>query len=134
VPERDRQIDELAHVVQALPLVGVEQLIGRAAQEHEIELPGERGRVAHACADPLRRERRQLVRGVTGQKHVPACARSLPSARGSGRTVWRSRIVFDSYSPHRASNSHAMRESLSDSIVSCGRRKNSKRRRPGRPK
>ena len=69
-PERHRELDDGADVVVALGLVDVEQLGGGPPGQHEVELPGQVGRIAQARAHALPRERRHLVGGIAGQQHV----------------------------------------------------------------
>ena len=62
------ELDAGAHLGPAFGLVGVEQLIGGPAGEHQVELPGQVGGVPDTGAHALPGEGRHLVGGVTGQE------------------------------------------------------------------
>jgi hypothetical protein len=53
-----------------LLFIGVQQVIGRACTQDQIELPGQVGRVAQPGAHALSEEGRHLVRGVADQEHA----------------------------------------------------------------
>jgi hypothetical protein len=55
----------------ALGLVAVEQRITGLAAQHELQLPGEVGRVTDAGAEALSKERRRLMHGIAHQEHAP---------------------------------------------------------------
>jgi hypothetical protein len=68
----DGEVDDGLDRRHPLGAVGVEQRPRGEAGEHQIELPGQVGRVPEAGAQALTGERRHLVRGVAGEQHRPA--------------------------------------------------------------
>ena len=61
----------------ALARIAVEQRVGRAALEHQAQLPGEVVGVLHAGVGAARPERRHAMRAVAGEQHAAMPERSI---------------------------------------------------------
>ena len=72
LPELDGEVDLGLDLRAALGAVAVQQGLGRAPGQYEVELPGQVGRVPQARAQPLAGERRHLVGGVARHQQPPA--------------------------------------------------------------
>ena len=71
LPSSIEKLDRRSRARQPLRLVGVEQRVGGATVEHEVELPRQVGGVAQAGAHALAGERRHEVGGVAGEEDAP---------------------------------------------------------------
>lgn len=72
IANANRLLDESAHVGRLLLCVAIQERLRRQPFQYPLQLPGKICSIANACTQPLAKERRRLMRGVTCEKNAAA--------------------------------------------------------------